>query len=129
MSVPDAATNSFITWYEDLTNVHIEWEHAPGDGGSEKRSLLLASGDYPEIFISEVNMRKEEELRYGTQGVSRPREPPPQALAEPYVNVSAHTAPIIRPSVEHPTDTSGQTTGALDEQLGRANIRRAGDAV
>ena len=71
VSVPDAATNSFITWYEDLTNVHIEWEHAPGDGGREKRSLLLASGDYPEIFISEVTMRKEEELRYGTQGIIR----------------------------------------------------------
>ena len=35
VSVPDAATNSFITWYEDLTNVHIEWEHAPGDGGAK----------------------------------------------------------------------------------------------
>lgn len=67
--VPDAATNSFITWYEEHTNVHIEWQHAPRDGGAEKRSLLLASGDYPEIFISEVNMRKEEELRYGSQGI------------------------------------------------------------
>jgi len=29
--------------------------------------------------------------------VSRPQEPPLQPLAEPYVNVSAHTAPIIPP--------------------------------
>ena len=28
------------------------------------------------------------------------------------MNVSAHTAPIIQPSVARPTDTSGQTTGA-----------------
>ena len=67
--VPDAATNQFIVWYEELTNVHIEWQHAPSSGGVEKRSLMLASGDYPEIFISEVNMRKEEELRYGSQGI------------------------------------------------------------
>ena len=29
--------------------------------------------------------------------VSRPGESHPQALAEPYLNVSAHTAPIIQP--------------------------------
>ncbi len=29
--------------------------------------------------------------------VSRPGESHPRALAEPYVNVSAHTAPIIQP--------------------------------
>jgi hypothetical protein len=31
-------------------------------------------------------------------GVSRPGESHPQALSEPYVNVAAHTAPIIQPS-------------------------------
>ena len=61
--------------------------------------------------------------------VSRPREPPPRALVEPYVNVSAHTAPIIQPSVARPTDTSGQTTGAPDEQRHRASTRRGDDAV
>src|SRR5215471_7472302 len=30
--------------------------------------------------------------------VSRPGESHPQALSEPYMNVSAHTAPIIQPS-------------------------------
>lgn len=29
--------------------------------------------------------------------VSRPRELPPKSLSEPYVNLSAHTAPIIQP--------------------------------
>ena len=29
--------------------------------------------------------------------VSRPGESHPQALAEPYMNVSVHTAPIIQP--------------------------------
>jgi hypothetical protein len=29
--------------------------------------------------------------------VSRPRGSHPRALAEPYVNVSAHTAPIMQP--------------------------------
>jgi len=34
--------------------------------------------------------------------VSRPGEFHPRALAEPYVNVSAHTAPIIRPPGRRP---------------------------
>lgn len=29
--------------------------------------------------------------------VSRPEEPPLKSLSEPYVNLSAHTAPIIQP--------------------------------
>ncbi|MDD5322664.1 MAG: DUF504 domain-containing protein [Methylococcales bacterium] len=29
---------------------------------------------------------------------SHPREPPPQVLTEPDVNVSAHPAPIVQPS-------------------------------
>ena len=32
-----------------------------------------------------------------TYKVSRPRELPPKPLSEPYVNLSAHTAPIIQP--------------------------------
>ena len=35
--------------------------------------------------------------------VSRPGELHPQALAEPYVNVSAHTAPSIRPPGRRPS--------------------------
>ena len=32
--------------------------------------------------------------------VSRPREPPPQSLSELYVNLSAHTAPIIQSEIQ-----------------------------
>ena len=34
--------------------------------------------------------------------VSSPGEFHPEALAEPYVNVSVHTAPIIQPEKEQP---------------------------
>jgi len=40
-----------------------------------------------------------------TTKVSRPRELPPQALAELYVNVSAHTAPIIQPVTQDPASS------------------------
>ena len=47
---------------------------------------------------------------------SSPGESHPQALAEPYVNVSAHTAPIIQPRVEGQAIASGQTGWALAER-------------
>ncbi len=46
--------------------------------------------------------------------VSRPGESHPRALAELYVNVSAHTAPIIQPPASTPADASGRTAGARD---------------
>jgi len=44
----------------------------------------------------------------GNHKSSSPREPPPQALTEPDVNVSAHPAPIVQPF--HPITASVQTT-------------------
>jgi hypothetical protein len=61
--------------------------------------------------------------------VSSAGELHPHALAEPYVNVSAHTAPIIQPQVAPLTFASGQTTQDHDEQCLQANVRLGDDAV
>ncbi|GAA0249747.1 hypothetical protein GCM10009086_01770 [Pseudomonas rhodesiae] len=37
------------------------------------------------------------DVRLHAEVVSRPRELPPQPLAEPYVTLSRHTAPVIQP--------------------------------
>ena len=55
--------------------------------------------------------------------VSRPGEFHPQALAEPYVNVSAHTAPIIQLPDAAPANASEQTSGAHDRQYHQASTR------
>ena len=44
---------------------------------------------------------------------SSPREPPPQALTEPDMNVSAHPAPIIQPLHARGAGSSGQTNMAV----------------
>jgi hypothetical protein len=44
---------------------------------------------------------------------SSPREPPPQALTEPDMNVSAHPAPIIQPLHARGAVSSGQTNMAV----------------
>ena len=49
------------------------------------------------------------------QKVSRPREPPPQSLSEPGVNLSAHRAPIIQPSVLCPSPSVGTARVAFGQ--------------
>src|SRR5216683_5608502 len=53
------------------------------------------------------------------QLVSRPRELPPQPLAEPCVSLSTHTAPITEPC--HTTTASGQTAPTPDATLSPAS--------
>ncbi|HEY8362824.1 MAG TPA: ABC transporter substrate-binding protein [Tissierellaceae bacterium] len=64
-----AEGNNFTEWLEEKTNVHIEWELAPQDSFGEKKNLMLASGDYPDIIFG---VSKQEEMTYGPQGVLLP---------------------------------------------------------
>jgi putative aldouronate transport system substrate-binding protein len=66
--VEDMATNTMTMYMQDLTNVHIEWETVPQQAVNEKRTLLLASGDYPDVLFS-VGITPDEEMIYGGQGV------------------------------------------------------------
>src|SRR5215469_2043771 len=63
-----------------LLGVDLEFQ-APGDERADTVHHSL-----PRAFASRVDIT-----------VSRPGESHPRALAEPYVNVAAHTAPIIQP--------------------------------
>ncbi len=64
-----AEGNDFTQWFEEKTNVRIEWELAPADALGEKKSLMLASGDYTDIIYG--GLTKEEEMMY-PQGVLLP---------------------------------------------------------
>lgn len=61
--------NDIYVWneYEDMTNVNVEWEQAPGDAAEEKRNLALSGGDMPDaFFISSIpNL---DIFKYGEQG-------------------------------------------------------------
>jgi len=56
--------------------------------------------------------------------VSSPGEFHPEALAEPYVNVSIHTAPIIQPGKE-PRDANARTARVGSELPARASVWHA----
>lgn len=69
--VEDLATNEFTKWYEEKTNVHIEWEVVPEQSMQEKLNLVLASGDYPDVLLG-MNVSPAQEMIYGTEGVFLP---------------------------------------------------------
>lgn len=70
-TVEDLNTNLFTEELEALTNVHITWQTCTEDGLNEKRNVLFASGNYPDVLLS-ANITKEEQMLYGSQGVLIP---------------------------------------------------------
>jgi putative aldouronate transport system substrate-binding protein len=54
--------------YEKKTNMDIEWTMIPFDALTEKKNLMLSSGDYPDAFHT-GRFTAAEMLRYGQQGV------------------------------------------------------------
>lgn len=68
--VQDFTTNDFTKYYEEKTNVHIEWNIVSGDF-AQKKSVLFASGSYPDIFMKS-SISKSEQSVYGSQGVLIP---------------------------------------------------------
>ena len=51
---------------EEIMNVHIEWIMVPADAWNEKKNLMLATGDLPDIIESKIN--ESDLTRYGPEG-------------------------------------------------------------
>jgi len=67
-SVVDFNTNSFTVWIEKRTGVHINWQLAPLNEFTDKLNLTLASGNYPDVFLSGTSgIGTTNEVKYGTQ--------------------------------------------------------------
>lgn len=58
---------------EKKTNVHIDWTNYTDDQFSDKKNLLLASGDLPDV-IFDAGFSDNDLLRYSSQGVIVPVE-------------------------------------------------------
>ena len=51
-SIEDWETNAYVKWLEEVTNVDLTFQLIPYENRTEKLSLVLASGDYPDMFLS-----------------------------------------------------------------------------
>lgn len=69
--VTDFATNEFTAFYEEMTNVHIEWDVVPANAVAERLNLVLASGDLPDIIMG-FPMSTQLLQIYGSQNVFVP---------------------------------------------------------
>nr|WP_280518612.1 ABC transporter substrate-binding protein [Lederbergia wuyishanensis] len=67
-TVEDFKTNTFTKWYEEKTNVHIEWEVMPSQNTEEKLNLILSSGDLPDVIMSSP-VTLSQLMIYGSQGM------------------------------------------------------------
>ncbi|WP_225446425.1 type 2 periplasmic-binding domain-containing protein [Paenibacillus rhizovicinus] len=63
--------NDYTKYIEQKFNVNIKWDLAPTDALVDRRQLLLASGDYPEVFL-EGKFTNSDLMTYGKQGVLVP---------------------------------------------------------
>lgn len=52
--VEDFATNAFTRWYEERTNVRVEWEVVSPDGANAGLNIRLSSGDLPDVILNFV---------------------------------------------------------------------------
>ncbi|MBO0991820.1 extracellular solute-binding protein [Bacillus sp. SD088] len=61
--------NEVLIWkeYEEMTNVHIDWELVPFEAREEKRNLALAGGKLPDVFYT-MALPNSDLLKYGEQG-------------------------------------------------------------
>ncbi|MBO0993320.1 extracellular solute-binding protein [Bacillus sp. SD088] len=62
--------NETLLWktYEEMTNIHIDWELVAADGREEKRNLALAGGTLPDVFYA-MAIPNDDLLKYGQQEV------------------------------------------------------------
>lgn len=68
--VEDFDTNEFTKWYEEQTNVHVDWIVAPSNEANEKLNLLLSSGDLPDVIL--LDLTPAQQRLYGEQGILIP---------------------------------------------------------
>lgn len=86
--------------YEKMTNVHVDFTEAPTDGFDEKKNLLFASNELPDVVYRSA-LSPLEQVRYGSAGQLIPLEnlidqyaPNLKALMEQYPEIrSAITTP------------------------------------
>ncbi|MCH7322926.1 extracellular solute-binding protein [Solibacillus sp. MA9] len=62
--------DNLMLWqeFEKMSNIHMNWTTVQTDALAEKRNLLLAAGDYPEVFFASA-FSKTDLIKYGQQGV------------------------------------------------------------
>ncbi|MEG2381508.1 MAG: extracellular solute-binding protein, partial [Oscillospiraceae bacterium] len=65
--VENLDTNEFTKWYQEKTNIEIEWQISKGNLEKEKE-LLFSNGNYPDVIFN-ADITRADQLLYGEQGI------------------------------------------------------------
>lgn len=68
--VEDYSTNEYTKYYEEKTNVKIDWQVVSGEI-AQKLNVTVASGNYPDVFLN-CTIKKPAQAQYGKDGIIIP---------------------------------------------------------
>ncbi len=93
-NVIDLKTNWFTKYVEEQFKIKINWMITPSSDRAAKQPLLLASGDYPEVFWN-GDFKPSDILKYSKQGILVPLNPYIDEYA-PNVKTALETVPGLK---------------------------------
>jgi putative aldouronate transport system substrate-binding protein len=70
LEISDYDNNRYTEWLAEKTNVHVEWVLVPEEEAEGRLSLMLASGDIPEMIFGIAT--PSQQALYGAQGLFLP---------------------------------------------------------
>ena len=63
--------NDAAKWYEEYTNVHVQYIHVPYENTRAAANLMIAAGEYPDIIMN-AGLSTVDGMKYGSQGIFIP---------------------------------------------------------
>lgn len=99
-TIENMETNAYTKFLEEKTNIKIAWDLVPNNALKDRKQLMLASGDYPEVILH-GDLSKEEQMKYGTQGVFIPLNDLIEKYA-PNIMKAIEDIPYMKASITSP---------------------------
>ncbi|NMM52998.1 extracellular solute-binding protein [Paenibacillus aquistagni] len=91
----------FFKEMEKKTGIKFEFQNAPNENFETKRQLVLASGDYPDVFFG-GQFKAADEVNYGGQGILLPLEEYIDGGYAPNLKKILDENPDVRKSITTP---------------------------
>ncbi|MDR2094587.1 MAG: extracellular solute-binding protein [Treponema sp.] len=113
--VDDWNTLLMFQTYEKLTNIHVDWTMIPQESYIEKRNILIASNDLPDLFLR-GQFSAVEEATYGAQGTLIPLNSLIDNYAPNFKAIITNN-PVVKKSISQ-ADGNIYTLPQLNETMG-----------
>lgn len=86
---------------EKITGIHVDWELVPWSATAEKKNLMLASGDYPDVFLR-MFVNSLDVVTYGSQQETFIKLNELIDQYAPNFNAIAEQSPVVKNGLKAP---------------------------